>query len=372
MKKLVNSAIFAFLVLCGSICFAQKTCTSSPTTISSNTNFASITWTATGGATVLECTQMASGVASFTGNVFVDIANNKTITISNNVTINGNFDITGGPGSTLSVSGSGVSTTLHVTGNLGDAANNGVAYNVPTATDHIVVDGTLFGKNNNAFTGSGTISGGTLNVKTGSTCGSPCPVTGGFSGCISGDLFCTTNSVLPVELILFNSNSNGNAIQLTWATASEINFDYFKLEKSSDGKEFSNLANIKGHGTTNEMHRYQFEDLFPLIGKNYYRLTSVDFDNYQEVFKVIVQEFTHEKEMNVVPNPSDGLSLGLSINFDDPNGQVALYDNVGISIGMYSVSKTGSIIFSPPLKSGVYFARYSSTSFTKTVRFLVK
>ncbi|MBI1768462.1 MAG: T9SS type A sorting domain-containing protein [Bacteroidetes bacterium] len=351
-----------------------QTCTSSPLTVGSNSNFTSITWAGTGGVTAAQCTAIANGTNTTTvANFRVDLNNSVVLTISNNVTIHGTFDITGGPGSELSVNGGGGSTTLHVTGDLGDATNNGVIYNVQGSNDHMQVDGTLYGKNNDALTGSGTISGGAINVKNGTTCGSPCPASGGFTTCTAGDSFCTTYSVLPITLLFFKGDLSQDNVVLTWATAAELNFDYFSLERSSEGKLFNEITQVKGHGTTNEMHQYSFEDNDPIIGRSYYRLTSIDFDRYTETFPVVLVEYHGEKKFQISPNPSDGATVKLDFNFEnDADGQVTIYDNLGSAIGTYNVQGSGSINFENTLKSGIYLAKYTSAAFTKTERFLVK
>jgi hypothetical protein len=370
-KRLLFSVVIIF---CGgflSNLFAQKTCTSNPTTISANINFGAIAWTAGGGATVAECNNMADGLITFTGNVIVNLANNKTITISNDVSINGDFPISGGPGSLLSVTGN---SSLHVTGDLGDATNNGVQYNVAAAGDAIVVDGTLYGKNNNAFTGSGSISGGTLDVKNGSTCGTPCPVAGGFANCASGDGFCATYGVLPIELLFFNGSKGLNKISLSWATASELNFDYFDVEKSVDGSNFYGISKVVGHGTTNTRQEYSFNDEKPLNGKNYYRLKSVDFDGYTEYFNVIMVDFDGKNNFSIYPNPSDGVSFTAETNFTPKSRAfVAIYSMIGSEIARYEVSGEVSTLTLPmKLESGVYFAKYISADFTSTTQVLVK
>ena len=372
MKKRL---LFLAVILIGggflSNSFAQKTCTSNPTTISANINFGAIAWTASGGATVAECNDMADGLITFTGNVIVDLANSKTITISNNVSITGNFPISGGPGSLLSVTGG---STLHVTGDLGDALNNGVQYNVASSTDKIIVDGTLYGKNNNAFTGSGSISGGTLDVKNGSTCGSPCPVSGGFANCTSGDAFCATYGVLPIELLFFKGTKGLNKISLTWATASELNFDYFDVEKSSEGTNFYSIAKVKGNGTTNIRQDYFINDEKPLSGKNYYRLKSVDFDGYTEYFNVIRIDFDGKKSFSVYPNPLDGLTFNVETNFVPGNSSfVTIYSSTGIELARFKVNGDLSTLTLPlKLESGLYYAKYISGEFTSVSEILVK
>jgi hypothetical protein len=191
------------------------------------------------------------------------------------------------------------------------------------------------------------------------------------SGPFTGPVVLSTTG-LPLTLISFDARGNQNAVTLTWTTASELNFDYFNLEKSTNGKDFYSIANVKGHGTTNEEFEYRFEDNFPLIGKNYYRLTSVDFDNYRETFKVIEQDYSTEKNFQVSPNPSDGRTISLNFNFDSNEGRVDIYDNMGSIVESFQVDKAGEVLFASSLKDGIYFAKYSSLSFTKAIRFLVK
>jgi hypothetical protein len=178
--------------------------------------------------------------------------------------------------------------------------------------------------------------------------------------------------VLPVTLTDFYLSLGATSIDLKWSTATELNFDYFSLQKSADGKSFYEIAQVQGHGTTNVAHNYSYQDQSPLIGKNYYRLTSVDFDNYQETFRVIEQDYTGAKDFMVSPNPTDGTSITFNLNFGEANGNVTIYDQLGLPVASYQVNETSTILFTNPMKSGFYVARYSSPLFSKAVRFVVK
>lgn len=374
----MKNILLIVLLSCSSVGLAQKTCTSNPTTIGSDIDFGSITWTASGGATTGECDNMADGLITFVGNVIVDLANNTTITISNDVEIDGNFPISGGPGSLLSVDGSGSGATLHVTGDLGDAANNGVQYEVVNANDQIVVDGTLYGKNNNAFTGAGSISGGTLDVKNGSTCGTPCPVSGGFSNCTSGDGFCSTYSVTPVELKFFSATAENNQVKLEWATASEENFDHFEIERSVDNlEEWKLLGSVwsKANGYSTFRIDYEYIDESPLLGYNYYRLKAVDFNGSYEYFGPVLANYEGEaRQLIIYPNPSiDRTKLNFRTNFTPGEFDViTLLDHMGLSMGKAVVNYNVGTVFSySEMKPGVYFLKYSG-SFNKVVRVIVQ
>jgi hypothetical protein len=379
MKKALISRIIKIgflinLLAVGSYVHAQ-TCTSNPTTIANDINFSAISWTASGGATVAQCNAMATGTA-FTGNVVLDLANNKTVTVTTDLNITGNFDLGGGAGSILSVTGG---HTVHVYGtsnSMGDIANNGIQYNVASTTDKIIVDGTLYGKNNNAFTGNGSISGGTLNVKNGSTCGNPCPVSGGFSNCTAGDAFCTSYGALPIELLYFNASLEGSAVKLNWATSLEENFDRFIVQRSANGKQFESLGDVAGVGSNvhNIENDYSFIDGNPKLGLNYYRLKALDLDGSFELYKTVAVDFSGNKKVWVNQNPSTGEGISFSTNFDaSQSDNIVLIDNLGKEIKRGGVSQlNGQVTFDSSVTPGVYLLKYFTDGTALSTRIVVK
>jgi hypothetical protein len=271
------------------------------------------------------------------------VNNNLTLIVSGLVTINGGVDF--GSSGNLTVTNTGV---LNI---LGDVT--------ATNSTNLVVNGSMNVGGNITVGNSSTLTG------TGSILlGGVCNDNGSPSFCEAGPL--------PIFLLYFKGEQLDRSIRLSWSTASEINFDYFDLEKSSNGKDFSSIAHVTGNGTTNKIHDYSFEDNLPIIGTNYYRLTSVDFDNYKQTFKVIMQDYSGEKEFQVSPNPSNGQTITLNFNFDSSDGHVAIYNNIGSIIDSFQINETGHITFTNILKDGIYFAKYSSPSFTKAIRFLVR
>lgn len=95
---------------------------------------------------------------------------------------------------------------------------------------------------------------------------------------------------LPVELNAFTAQFNGKTVDLKWETASELNNDYFIVERSTDMKVFEEISSMKGHGTTNEQNTYEVEDVNPFAGTNYYRLTQVDFDGTSKTYEPVKVE----------------------------------------------------------------------------------
>jgi hypothetical protein len=63
-------------------------------------------------------------------------------------------------------------------------------------------------------------------------------------------------SPLPVTLVSFEGEPVNKAVQLKWTTASELNNDYFELEHSADGINFTKFTSISGAGNSNQQKNY--------------------------------------------------------------------------------------------------------------------
>jgi hypothetical protein len=93
------------------------------------------------------------------------------------------------------------------------------------------------------------------------------------------------NVVLPIELLSFTGKNIKNLNYIEWQTASEINNDYFILERSSDGENWIEIDKQNGAGNSTSLLTYTYNDSFYTRGSyNFYRLTQVDFDGSRETF----------------------------------------------------------------------------------------
>ncbi len=94
--------------------------------------------------------------------------------------------------------------------------------------------------------------------------------------------------VLPITLISFTADKNkDDGVLLKWITASEINNDYFVIEKSENGHDFSELATIDGAGNSTTNLHYSLTDDRPYTPVSYYKLKQVDFDGTTTYSKVV-------------------------------------------------------------------------------------
>lgn len=122
---------------------------------------------------------------------------------------------------------------------------------------------------------------------------------------------------LPVELSSFEATAKENAILLDWTTESEVNNAGFAIERSMDGKDFSEIAFVDGEGESSKTVSYKFEDSEIKAGNNYYyRLRQIDFDGRSELSEVLrVATLSKDLDFTLSPNPSsDHINIQLSAN----------------------------------------------------------
>lgn len=130
-----------------------------------------------------------------------------------------------------------------------------------------------------------------------------------------------TINPLPVTLAEFTGRVDNETNILEWITSSELNNDYFELQRSSDGQTYETIAEIRGHGTSTTSHFYSYRDRAPHTGKNYYRLKQVDFNGDFTVARQIVllenKIMSEGIAMAVYPNPTDDSNINLEISTGD-------------------------------------------------------
>jgi len=99
------------------------------------------------------------------------------------------------------------------------------------------------------------------------------------------------NNPLPVELTRFSAFLSEPHVELQWETASEINSDFFAIERSEDGKTFAQIGKLKAAGKSDTPLQYNYIDeqaANRLSGSVFYRLRTVDFDGSFEYSDITV------------------------------------------------------------------------------------
>jgi hypothetical protein len=162
-------------------------------------------------------------------------------------------------------------------------------------------------------------------------------------------------------MLFFTASTENDDVTLSWATATETNFDKFIIEKSLDAQLFNEIGNLNGAGTSVTRRNYSFKDPYPTIGKAYYRLKLVDFDGYTEYYGMVMAELAGQKGVSVYPNPTNSDRVGVQLNFDPQNNtHVVLLDVYGLEVSRQQATEQFQQYDFGNLKPGAYVLRVVS------------
>ncbi len=169
---------------------------------------------------------------------------------------------------------------------------------------------------------------------------------------------------LPVEFVSFTATEENKTVVLDWQTASELNNDFFEVQRSEDGEDWEVIGQVEGNGTINEIVDYSFVDERPLYGTSYYRLRQVDFDgqfDYSSVQSVSLTMDNDHIEVSIYPNPTSEDDINVRLLSPNRRNKVKL-KMVDISGKIYLEQTVEAEKFSQDLKlipdrkltSGIY------------------
>ena len=124
------------------------------------------------------------------------------------------------------------------------------------------------------------------------------------------------NRPLPVILTSFTARQEESTVYLAWSIASEINSDYFQIERSPDGTDFKTLSRQAAAGDSQQELTYRYTDegaANRFSGTLYYRLKMVDFDGsfeYSDITAVALNQ-----------------RPGLRVHADRASGEIKLFSD---------------------------------------------
>jgi len=226
---------------------------------------------------------------------------------------------------------------------------------VPVSNSPLLTDVNILAISDNYGAGfSGTVTNGccpSLNLNC-------LPVFGGGSGGSGassfGFGFGDPGSALPIELIDFSAKAVGDKVHVTWITGTEINNDYFTIQKSKDGKDWIAAGRAAGAGNSTSILYYEFTDENPLPGASYYRLKQTDLDghiSWSDSAEVFVG---WQDDVLIYPNPATNLLTVQSASGDPV--RFYFYNVMGEKIQVPFVIQSNQKRFdTSQLPAGIYF-----------------
>ena len=196
--------------------------------------------------------------------------------------------------------------------------------------------------------------------------------TGGYIGDLNPWAISANSTPLPVELMTFDAKAEGKHVRLKWSTASEINNDYFTIERAGKDNmdEFDFITNVNSQMNNSTVTlNYEAWDYNPLPGLQYYRLKQTDFDGqftYSDIKPVYFGESKTFEISNVYGlMESQGefkvefvydSEMPLDLVLTDMEGRVVYKQN-----GIAATPGVNTVNLNQQLPHGVYFVILQNT-----------
>ncbi len=185
--------------------------------------------------------------------------------------------------------------------------------------------------------------------------------------------------IIPVELISFSANMNGNSVVLNWQTATELNSSYFDIQRSNDATQWNSIGQVSAAGNSTNALSYSFVDNNISGTNTYYRLKQVDFDGsftYTKVVEVnleIPSTFSLSQNYPNPFNPTTKISYSIPVDskvtisvYAVTGELVAELINDNVAAGSHYVDFNGS-----NLASGMYIYKMVAGNFTQSNKMML-
>ncbi len=160
-----------------------------------------------------------------------------------------------------------------------------------------------------------------------------------------------------------SENLNGEN-QLHWTLEKEDNIDYFVIEQSTNGKDFSEVGNLKGNEKDIISNQFTFVHKDAIVPLSYYRVKQVDLQGKATYSKVMRMSANNNaaatiSSMMVYPNPVNS-NADISVNFSQGSSYML---NITDAEGKMIVTQAGNAskgVNNIPFdmngqKSGIYY-----------------
>jgi len=151
--------------------------------------------------------------------------------------------------------------------------------------------------------------------------------------------------VLPLSFTSVKAYQYNKDIVVEWSVENESNMKQYSVEKSIDGNHYTIAHTVIANNSV--LSNYNWLDVNPSKGYNYYRINSVDINGKTEYSKVVkVFTGTTKQAITVYPNPvTDGIIHLQFMNQPPGTYEARLLNNEGQVISSKQIQHTGGSSF---------------------------
>jgi uncharacterized repeat protein (TIGR01451 family) len=180
-------------------------------------------------------------------------------------------------------------------------------------------------------------------------------------------------AILDAEIVKLNGNRYGNNVGLKWVITSDRVIDYFEIERSSDGINFTKVGQQPGIGGPCNQTPFAYTDNIASFNGDeiYYRIKLIVNGQVSKISSIVVIHANNNHVVTIAPNPaSQSFSISMynntasvvEVSIIDVDGRVVMKHEQQVTAGQnnFSVSNIGRLsqgLYHVQIKSGNEFIR---------------
>ncbi len=138
---------------------------------------------------------------------------------------------------------------------------------------------------------------------------------------------------LPIVLSSFDAVQDGSQVNILWTVLSQVNNDYFTVERSTDCYDWEIVGECSGNGTSNQETSFVMIDRYPYSGLSYYRLKQTDYDEVFEIFDPVSVIVKDEMTIGLKIKPNPAINhIDLEMVYPETghiNSDIRIYNSLG-------------------------------------------
>ncbi|MFL5788052.1 MAG: T9SS type A sorting domain-containing protein, partial [Flavisolibacter sp.] len=169
------------------------------------------------------------------------------------------------------------------------------------------------------------------------------------------------NQVLPLTFMNFRAIKENNEVRLGWTILQDRGLRSLLIEKSVDGKHFTELKEVKNFSEDEKRISGSYNDELK-APVQYYRLELQRKDNVSEYSSIEKAEENLSSKYKLIPNPAnDYISLKLPDNLEEKPLKLIVQSSSGKVIKVIPINNSSRLsIYVKDLSNGIYYARLES------------
>jgi Subtilase family/Secretion system C-terminal sorting domain len=175
---------------------------------------------------------------------------------------------------------------------------------------------------------------------------------------------------LPVNLLSFEAVKQTKKVLLQWTTDNEVNADKYIVERSADGITYASIGNVPAYNNGNK-NNYNFTDLQPLPGLNFYRLKMKDLDGSFRNSPVRKVNFDNTSDdFSIYPNPV--IADKLFVSSTGKITSAVLYDAVGRMVKLFTINSRSNTLDVGGIAKGTYQLKVFTENAMHTEKIIIQ